>query len=126
MAGVDAETHLQGGLGGGREAGQHGVLTPGPESAGKGLRIELDASRAQLGHGGHRGRVGVHEEADANAQVLGFLDQRLEPFGILRQLRDGHPRSGAQIARELGITRSAVWHQVERLRQEGVAIYAVS
>lgn len=47
-------------------------------------------------------------------------------FGILRQLRDGHPRSGAQIARELGITRSAVWHQVERLRQEGVAIYAVS
>lgn len=42
---------------------------------------------------------------------------------LLARLCDG-PASGAALARELGITRSAVWKRIEALRAAGVAIAA--
>mmetsp|Transcript_4852 Transcript_4852/g.17273 ORF Transcript_4852/g.17273 Transcript_4852/m.17273 type:complete len:287 (+) Transcript_4852:1388-2248(+) len=85
MAGVDAEAHAQRRLGRRSEASEHRISGRRAEAAGEGLGVELDAIRAQLGHGGHRGRLRVHEEADAHAQVLGLADQRAQPLGVLRQ-----------------------------------------
>ena len=42
---------------------------------------------------------------------------------LLARLCEG-PASGASLARELGITRSAVWKRIESLRQAGVEVEA--
>ena len=47
-------------------------------------------------------------------------------FELLRLLADGEEHAGAAIAEQLGVTRAAVWNQVERLRDEGVDIAASS
>lgn len=43
-------------------------------------------------------------------------------FSLLRRLADGAPVSGTVLASELGISRGAVWQQVENLRRDGVEI----
>jgi BirA family biotin operon repressor/biotin-[acetyl-CoA-carboxylase] ligase len=47
-------------------------------------------------------------------------------FELLSYLRDGHPHSGVTLARDLGITRAAVWNRVQRLQALGMEIFAVS
>ncbi|MDN5923624.1 MAG: HTH domain-containing protein, partial [Xanthomonadales bacterium] len=41
---------------------------------------------------------------------------------MLQQLTDGQPKSGADLARALGVTRAAVWKRIEALRQRGLPI----
>ncbi|MFI4970403.1 MAG: biotin--[acetyl-CoA-carboxylase] ligase [Lysobacterales bacterium] len=47
----------------------------------------------------------------------------LSPIGVLAELSVG-PCSGSELAARLGVTRAAVWKQVERLRGLGVGIAA--
>jgi BirA family biotin operon repressor/biotin-[acetyl-CoA-carboxylase] ligase len=47
-------------------------------------------------------------------------------FALLEHLQDGNAHSGEEIARRLGVTRTAVWNHVKRLQAEGVAIHAIS
>ncbi|GAB3030073.1 bifunctional biotin--[acetyl-CoA-carboxylase] ligase/biotin operon repressor BirA [Oleiagrimonas citrea] len=48
----------------------------------------------------------------------------MQPRELLAALADGAPLSGADLARQLGLTRAAVWKQVEQLRQQGLPIEA--
>lgn len=48
-----------------------------------------------------------------------------ESFRLFRALADGRPLNGMQYAAEVGISRSAVWKQVERLRAAGLPVAAV-
>lgn len=41
---------------------------------------------------------------------------------MLAHLADGQPRNGAELAQTMGVTRAAVWKQIEGLRQRGVPI----
>jgi BirA family biotin operon repressor/biotin-[acetyl-CoA-carboxylase] ligase len=43
---------------------------------------------------------------------------------LLRRLADGGAHSGAAIARELGVTRAAIWKQVARLKTWGLDVHA--
>jgi BirA family biotin operon repressor/biotin-[acetyl-CoA-carboxylase] ligase len=43
---------------------------------------------------------------------------------LLRALADGKPHSGEELARELGVTRAAVWKQVAKLGDYGLEIIA--
>ncbi len=43
-------------------------------------------------------------------------------FDVLRILADGRAYSGRELADRLGVTRAAVWNQIQRLRKEGVEI----
>ena len=47
-------------------------------------------------------------------------------FELLEHLQDGCAHSGEEIAKRLGVTRTAVWNHVKRLQAEGVAIHAIS
>jgi len=47
-------------------------------------------------------------------------------FALLEHLQDGSTHSGEEIARRLGVTRTAVWHHVKSLQAKGVAIYATA
>jgi BirA family biotin operon repressor/biotin-[acetyl-CoA-carboxylase] ligase len=52
-------------------------------------------------------------------------DQRVaSPSGLLALLADGAELSGSAAAAELGITRAAVWKQIEQLRAQGLPIRA--
>jgi BirA family transcriptional regulator, biotin operon repressor / biotin---[acetyl-CoA-carboxylase] ligase len=44
---------------------------------------------------------------------------------LLGLLADGQLRSGVWLARELGVSRAAVWKGIERLRMRGIDIEAV-
>lgn len=43
---------------------------------------------------------------------------------LLRRLADGRHHSGQALAAELGVTRAAVWKQIEALRRRGLAVEA--
>ncbi|WP_156302426.1 HTH domain-containing protein, partial [Methylogaea oryzae] len=45
---------------------------------------------------------------------------------LLRCLADGRFCSGAELARQLGLTRAAVWKQVHGLESLGLAVYSVA
>jgi len=47
-------------------------------------------------------------------------------FEILTALADGRPHSGGALATTFGISRAAIWERVQRLREMGADIYAVS
>lgn len=47
-----------------------------------------------------------------------------EAFHLFRRLADGRPLNGAQYAAERGISRAAVWKQVEQLRRAGLPVAA--
>lgn len=49
----------------------------------------------------------------------------MTPTDLLRALADGRPRSGEELAREFGVTRAAVWKQVAKLEDWGLAVEAV-
>ena len=42
--------------------------------------------------------------------------------GVLERLLDGEPVSGPALSEELGVTRAAVWKQIEQLRAQGFVI----
>lgn len=44
---------------------------------------------------------------------------------LLHKLSDGHFHSGEQMAQQLGVSRSAIWKQVQKLTALGVAIHRV-
>ena len=46
------------------------------------------------------------------------------PAGLLALLASGAELSGSALAAELGITRAAVWKQIEQLRARGLPIRA--
>lgn len=48
----------------------------------------------------------------------------LRRFELLKQLSATHAISGTALAQVLGISRAAVWQQVERLRRDGLSILA--
>ena len=48
----------------------------------------------------------------------------LDPRAVLQQLAPGGPVSGAELAKQLGVTRAAVWKQIEALRAAGLPIEA--
>ncbi|KGI78881.1 biotin--[acetyl-CoA-carboxylase] ligase [Oleiagrimonas soli] len=48
----------------------------------------------------------------------------MQPRDLLAALAAGAPLSGAELARQLGLTRAAVWKQVEQLREQGLPIKA--
>ena len=41
---------------------------------------------------------------------------------VLDRLLDGEPVSGQALSEELGVTRAAVWKQIEQLRAQGFVI----
>jgi BirA family biotin operon repressor/biotin-[acetyl-CoA-carboxylase] ligase len=45
--------------------------------------------------------------------------------GLLVALADGRLHSGAELARALGVTRAAVWKQLSRLKNCGLAVEAI-
>ena len=47
-----------------------------------------------------------------------------KPLELLSLLHDGAEHSGAELAERLGVTRSAIWNQVNRLRREGIDVRA--
>lgn len=52
-------------------------------------------------------------------------DEKIERHPLqlmLARLADGQPCNGAELARAMGVTRAAVWKQIERLRQRGVPV----
>ncbi len=48
----------------------------------------------------------------------------MQPAQLLAALAAGEPLSGASLARQAGVTRAAIWKQVESLRARGVPIEA--
>lgn len=48
----------------------------------------------------------------------------MQPVDLLAELASGEPRSGVELAARAGITRAAVWKQIEALRARGVPIEA--
>lgn len=46
-------------------------------------------------------------------------------FALLELLSDGAEHGGAELAKALGVTRAAVWHQVAQLREQGMPIAAM-
>lgn len=48
----------------------------------------------------------------------------MHPSELLAALADGHPLSGALLAERCGLTRAAIWKQVESLRTRGVPVEA--
>jgi len=51
---------------------------------------------------------------------------RIEPFTVLSALSAQHAVSGSALAQRLGVTRAAVWKQIETLRALGAPIEAVA
>lgn len=49
----------------------------------------------------------------------------MTPEHLLRALADGEPHSGEQVARELGVTRAAVWKHIAKLGDWGLTVVAV-
>ena len=47
-------------------------------------------------------------------------------FELLTALADGCPHSGGALADRFGVSRAAIWERVQRLREMGADIYAVS
>ncbi|MCB1747680.1 MAG: biotin--[acetyl-CoA-carboxylase] ligase [Gammaproteobacteria bacterium] len=47
-------------------------------------------------------------------------------FELLALLGDGAEHSGAELSQALGVTRAAVWNQVQRLREAGIEIRGVA
>ena len=50
---------------------------------------------------------------------------RVAPDALLRALADGEPHSGAQLAREFGVTRAAIWKTIHKLSLWGLDVSAV-
>jgi BirA family transcriptional regulator, biotin operon repressor / biotin---[acetyl-CoA-carboxylase] ligase len=50
---------------------------------------------------------------------------RVAPDALLRALADGESHSGAELARELGVTRSAIWKTIRKLARWGLDVSAV-
>ena len=50
----------------------------------------------------------------------------VSPSGLAAMLASGAEWSGSALARELGITRAAVWKQIERLRVLGLPVHAAA
>jgi len=50
---------------------------------------------------------------------------RVEPEALLRELADGEPHSGAELAREFGVTRAAIWKTMQKLAHWGLDVGAV-
>lgn len=48
----------------------------------------------------------------------------MSPHELLAALSDGVPVSGADLASRLGLTRAAVWKQVQQLREQGLPVEA--
>ena len=48
----------------------------------------------------------------------------MQPAELLAELATGEPRSGVELAARAGLTRAAVWKQIEALRARGVPIEA--
>lgn len=48
----------------------------------------------------------------------------MQPAELLAELASGEPRSGVELATQAGLTRAAVWKQIEALRARGVPIEA--
>ena len=46
----------------------------------------------------------------------------IEPHALLAALSSDHAVSGAELARQLNVTRAAVWKQIEHLRDLGAPI----
>jgi len=51
---------------------------------------------------------------------------RHAPAALLALLAEGHELSGSAIATQLGITRAAVWKQIEHLRALGLTVHAAA
>lgn len=49
---------------------------------------------------------------------------RLAPEALLKRLADGRARSGEALAAEFGVTRAAIWKQMRKLADLGVAVEA--
>jgi len=50
---------------------------------------------------------------------------RVAPEALLRALADGEPCSGSELARELGVTRAAIWKTMQKLAHWGLDVSAV-
>lgn len=46
----------------------------------------------------------------------------MEASALLQQLADGRPHSGENLARHFGVTRAAVWKQIGKIEQWGLAV----
>jgi BirA family biotin operon repressor/biotin-[acetyl-CoA-carboxylase] ligase len=60
----------------------------------------------------------------APADVPSRARRAATPPDLLALLANGEEVSGAEIAAKLGITRAAVWKQIEQLRARGLAVHA--
>lgn len=59
-----------------------------------------------------------------NKNAAAAAAPRALPSALLAALAQGEPVSGSELALRLGLTRAAVWKQVERLRELGLGISA--
>jgi len=50
---------------------------------------------------------------------------RVAPDALLRVVADGEPHSGAELAREFGVTRTAIWKTMRKLAHWGLDVTAV-
>src|SRR5215471_17597349 len=50
---------------------------------------------------------------------------RVAPDALLRELADGEPHSGADLAREFDVTRAAIWKTIRKLATWGLEVSAV-
>jgi len=82
VAGVDAESLFLRGAGGCGKGGQRASLLGRAMGARVGFGVELDAIGSDGPRRAHRSRIGIHEQADADAERARFGDQRRKPGRI--------------------------------------------
>lgn len=83
--GIDVQVDFECSFGCGCEISQYVVLVFVVEGVCKGFGVEFDVVGVQFGYGGYGCGVWVYEEVDVYVQVVGFLDQWFEVFGVLWQ-----------------------------------------
>ena len=58
-----------------------------------------------------------------------FLDNVITVRGLMMQilklLSDGQFHSGEELGEQLGVSRAAVWKQIQKLQQRGVDVYSI-
>jgi len=74
---------------------------------------------ARRGSRVHGGRGSTAGSTDVPSAVLACGDLRRQ---VLNRLADGQPWSGAALARELGVSRTAVWQHVRALADLGLGV----
>jgi BirA family biotin operon repressor/biotin-[acetyl-CoA-carboxylase] ligase len=72
--------------------------------------------------GGYTAAMSRQDSVDESRAIDADGRREASPSRVLTRLADGAEWSGSALAAELGVTRAAVWKEVERLRKLGLAV----